>query len=223
MSGEGSVFRRGRDGAWVAQLSSGPRGRRSYRVRTARTKVAARQSLEAMKAEERAGLNLSKLSLGDYLRRWLGESARPTITANTARGYADALAHLDPIADIPLDHLTAEDIERCCSSMQTRRTNAKAQQPASPKTIRNVMIVLRRALGQAELRGHIRRNPAKLVPLRRVARSDIQALTPERAREILAAVSGDRYEAAYALALSVCGSPRSLASLARTSTWNVPP
>jgi integrase len=59
--------------------------------------------------------------------------------------------------------------------------------------------MLRRAVGQAELRGHIRRNPAKLVPLRRVARSTIDALTPDRARSILRAVEGDRLEAAYAL------------------------
>ncbi|MEX0625413.1 MAG: tyrosine-type recombinase/integrase, partial [Chloroflexota bacterium] len=35
--------------------------------------------------------------------------------------------------------------------------------------------------------------------LRRVTRSNIEALTPERARGILKAISGDRLEAAYAL------------------------
>ena len=59
--------------------------------------------------------------------------------------------------------------------------------------------MLRRALGQAELRGHIRRNPAKLVVLRRVSRSTIEALTANRAAAILAAIEGDRLEAAYAL------------------------
>ena len=72
-----------------------------------------------------------------------------------------------------------------------------------PKTVRNVQVFLRRALGQAEQRGHVPRNVARLVPLRRVPRHHVEALTPERARAILAAVKGDRYEAAYALAL--CG------------------
>ncbi len=200
MSGEGSVFRRGSDGAWLAQLSSGPRGHRSYQTRSARTKAEARGKLEQMKEDRRAGLDLSRLSLGDYLRHWLDESARPTVSANTLRGYEDILIHLAPIADIPLSRLTAEDIEACCNRMVTHRANARVQQPASAKTVRNAQIMLRRALGQAEMRGHVRRNEAKLVTLRRVPRSNVEALTPERARSILAAVAGDRLEAAYALA-----------------------
>ena len=140
------------------------------------------------------------LNLGDYLRQWLDESARPTVSANTLRGYADMLIHLQPIADIPLARLTAEDIERCCNAMVTHRVGARFHGPASAKTVRNVQVMLRRALGQAELRGHIRRNPAKLVTLRRVARSNVEALTPDRARSILSAIAGDRLEAAYALA-----------------------
>jgi integrase len=52
------------------------------------------------------------------------------------------------------------------------------------------------------LRGHVRRNEAKVVTLRRVPRTSVEALTPERARAILAAVAGDRLEAAYALAFT---------------------
>ena len=42
-----------------------------------------------------------------------------------------------------------------------------------------------------------------MVPLRRVPRHHVEPLTPERARATREAVRGDRYEAAYALAL--CG------------------
>ena len=125
MPGEGSVFRRASDGAWLAQLSSGPRGRRSYQTRCASTKAAACRMLEQMKADRRAGLDLSKLSLGDYLRHWLDESARPTVSANTLRGYEDVLIHLQPIAEISLNTLTAEDIGRTRPAWQgPRRTRA---------------------------------------------------------------------------------------------------
>jgi len=133
MSGEGSVFRRASDGAWLAQLSSGPRGHRSYKTRSARTKAEAGRKLEQMKADRRMGLDLSRLSLGDYLRHWLDESARPTVSTNTLRAYGAVLIHLEPIADIPLNQLTADDIEACCNRMVTHRTNAKTQQPASAK------------------------------------------------------------------------------------------
>ncbi len=200
MSGEGSVFRRASDGAWIAQLSIGTRGHRSYKSRSARTKAEARRKLEEMKADRRAGLDPLTLSLGDFLRKWLDESAKPTVSANTLRGYQDVLIHLGPICDIPLNRLTADDIERCCNGMTTHRVGAKTQGPAAPKTVRNAQVMLRRALGQAEQRGHVRRNVAKLVTLRRVPRSSVEALTPERARAILEAISGDRLEAAYALA-----------------------
>jgi integrase len=50
------------------------------------------------------------------------------------------------------------------------------------------------------MRGHVRRNVALQIPLRRVPRTPRPALTPDTARRILAAVVGDRYEAAFALA-----------------------
>ena len=39
--------------------------------------------------------------LGAYLRRWLDESAAPSLSPSTLRGYRDAMAHLAPIAHIP--------------------------------------------------------------------------------------------------------------------------
>lgn len=193
----GSVYRRP-DGRWVAQLSIGPRGNRSYRRRITRTKSEAIERLDVLRAERRTGLDTTKLSLGSYLRSWLDDSAKPSISANTYRGYDDVIGHLDPIADIPLARLTAEDIERACNGMTSRRGNTIA--PAAPKTIRNAQLMLRRALGQAEQRGHVARNVARQVPLRKVPRARREPLSPEQARAILAAVRGDRYEAAYALA-----------------------
>jgi integrase len=209
-SGEGSLYRRtrrARDGRpytrWVAQISLGGReGRRIVR-RVCETKTEAKAALVEMLTPARPTPPQQLQPLGAYLRRWLAETAAPSVSANTLRGYEDALAHLEPIADVPLAELTPEDIERALAGMTTRRLHARKQEPASPKTVRNVQIFLRRALGHAEQRGHIERNVARLVPLRRVPRHHVEALTPERARAILEAVAGDRYAAAYALAL--CG------------------
>jgi integrase len=204
-AGEGSVYRRGKTGPWMAQLSAGGRGQRRYERRTAReaghpdSRRGALAALEDLKAERRDGLQPSRQSLGDYLRSWLDETARPAISANTYRGYEDVLAHLAPIADIPLRDLTAEDLERAFNHMVVRR--GKRDEPASAKTVRNAQIMVRKALRSAEMRGHVRRNVALQVPLRRVPRIPRLALTPDAARRILAAVTGDRYEAAFALAL----------------------
>lgn len=199
MPGEGSVFRRKSDGLWIAQLSVGPRDHRRNIVRSAHTRAEAEERRRELVEERRIGMNPSRLSLGAYLRRWLDETAKPTISANTYRGYEDAIAHLEPIWDVPLHQLTAEQIETTCNRMAVRRGDVA--RPASPKTVRNVQIMLRRALGQAERRGHLTRSPAHLVPLRRVPKSETEVLTPARARAILAAAAGDRYEAAIALAM----------------------
>lgn len=196
MSGQGSVFKLP-NGHWRAQLSLGSRTDRRFVTRTRRTRGEALAALADLRTAHELRRDPSRLSLGAYLRRWLDESARPTLSPNTYRGYEDAIAHLAPIADVALERLTAEDIEAACNRMVNLRGTAGA--PAAPKTVRNVQVMLRRALGQAEARGHVRRNVAKLVPLRRVPRVSHEPLTPAMARAILAAVAGDRYEAAYAL------------------------
>ena len=206
MAGEGSVFKISRkrpDGTtrvvYKAQVSIGPRSDRRFVSRTRATRKQALAALNDLRDDLEARRDLSKLSLGAYLRRWLDESARPSISTNTYRGWDDVIGHLTSIADIPIADLTPEDIEGACNAMMTQRRGA-ASVPVAPKTVRNAQIMLRRALGQAEARGHVRRNVAKLVPLRRVPHVRREPLIPETARAILAAMAGDRYEAAYALA-----------------------
>lgn len=210
MPGEGSIFKFTRldpDGKpqtrWRAQLSTGPRGKRRYATRTCRTRSEAREALEELRLESGRPASPSPLALGTYLRSWLDETARPSVSANTLRGYEDAVAHLAPLADVPLADLTPEAIEYTLNRLTTNRRrkagDTSPPKPASPKTVRNVQLMLRAALGLAERRGHIAKNPAKLVPLQRVPRTSMDVLTPERARAILAAIAGDRYEAGYAL------------------------
>lgn len=197
MPGDGSIFKMA-NGRWRAQVSIGPRSSRSYRTRTVATRSAARAALDELRDELRRGQSPSKQSLGDYLRWWLDETARPSISANTYRGYDDVIAHMQPISAVPLRELTADHIESVLNRMTVRR--GKVAIPASPKTIRNAQAMLRRALGMAFERGLVLRNVALQVPLRRIPDRETEALTPEVARRILDAVAGDRYEAAYALA-----------------------
>lgn len=209
MAGEGAIYRRTRTGPdgrpytrWMAQVSIGPRGQRRQITRVARTRTEAKALLAELLDDLRAGTSPSRLPLGSYLRSWLDETVRPSVRPNTIRGYEDAIAHLAPIAHIPLAELTAENVERTINRMEARRYRQKKDaEPASPKTQRNALVVLRAALAQAERRGHVRRNVAKDVPVPRVERHEPEAMTVEDAKAILEAVSGDRYEAAYILGL----------------------
>ncbi len=202
MSGDGSLYKRtgtrpnGRTYTrWVAQTSSGPRGSRRIVRKVCRTRVEARVALDGLLA----GRNVSKRSLGDYLREWLRDTA--SVSPNTRRGYEDVIAHFAPIAEVRLGDLTAEDVERCLRGMTARRKGQQVATLSSAKSRRNALAMLRRALSVALRRGHVRENVALLVDMPRVRTVPRAALTPERAQAILEAVRGDRYEAAYALGL----------------------
>jgi integrase len=129
------------------------------------------------------------------------------VAPSTLRGYGDAIEHFAPIHHVTLADLRAEHIEETCNRMRATRYVGKDKPlrdlgPASPKTVRNAQLMLRSALEQAHQRGHIRRNEAKLVRLATVPRKRRHAMTPATAQAVLRAIEGDRYEAAYALALA---------------------
>jgi len=191
MPGQGSFFRRKSDGRWVAAISVGSREDRVVHRRYVHSRDAAKAALVELQAELEQPA--STMTLGAYLRRWLDESAKPSIRPNTYRGY-DVIVrtHVAHIAHVPLNVLSPEHIEAALNAMD-----------GAPKTVRNAQLMLRRALRVAEERGYLRRNPARLVPLRKVPRPNETALTAVAAQAIRAAVAGDRYAAAVDLAL--CG------------------
>lgn len=201
----GSLYKRVRehpDGReyvrWIAQVSYGPRHDRRVVRRVRRTRNEAKAALAEMLGPRR-----STLPLGDYLRSWLDETARPSISPNTYRGYEAVIASAAPLHDIGIGDLTPEDIESWLNRLTAKRKGQRDAKPASPKTRRNALAMLRRALSVAVRRGHLPANPAMLVDMPRVPRVHRRALTPEAAKAVLEAVKDDRYEAAYALAL--CG------------------
>ena len=205
MAGDGSIYKRHRarpDGTpyvrWIAQASVGPRGQRRLVRRVCRTRGEASAALREM-----LGPQQSQQSLGDYLRSWLDETARPSVAPKTLLGYRAVTASLAPLHDIPLRALRPEDIETVLNRLPAQRKGQEKAVPASPKTRRNALAMLRRALSVAVKRGHLLANPALLVEMPRVPRVSREAMTPAKARGVLEAVKADRYAAAYTLAL--CG------------------
>jgi integrase len=192
MSGEGSIFRRASDGAWIAQVSIGPRGNRRYVSRSAKTKAEARAKLDELRVE--GARPTAKTATGAYLERWVNDvrDIRPT----TRDGYRAVVTyHLGPtIGAIPLDELTPLDVERALRHLEQRK---------SKKTVRNAHAVLRRALGQAYRAGMLPRNVADrdFVDAPKVPAYEPDALTEDETRRLIAACEGDRLEGLYVLAV----------------------
>jgi integrase len=104
--------------------------------------------------------------------------------------------HLTPrIGHLTLRELTPLHVEQMLGDLEGRMT---------PKTARNVHVVLRRALGQALRAGLVSRNVAsrEYVDAPKVPQSDPDALTRAQVRRLLEAASGDRLEALFVLAVA---------------------
>jgi len=192
MAGEGSIYRSGR--WWIAQLSKGGRLTRSYERRKRLTRREAVAALEELKADRRGGVARIRQTTGDFLVGWVADvrNLRPS----TRHGYATAIErHLVPtLGEIRLSELTPLDVERGLSRLAPGM---------SPKHLRNVHAVLRRALTGAVRGGLVPRNvaAADYVDTPRVPDREPDSLTGEEVRALLAAAAGEWLEAPIRLAL----------------------
>ena len=193
MSGEGSIFQLP-DGRWVAQLSIGGRSQRRYRKRIRATRREAAAALEQLRAGHANGQQPSRLTVGDYLEQWVRDARN--IRPSTRNGYAAVVTfHLLPtIGHVRLVALTPLHVESMLATVGQR---------LSPKSLRNVHAVLRRALGQAQRAGIVERNVAgrEFVDAPRVPVEEPRALSADEVHRFLAAAAGDRLESLFVLAI----------------------
>lgn len=138
-----------------------------------------------------------RVTVGQFLARWLEDTARPAVRASTFDSYASYVSkHLIPdLGKVKLAALTPAQVQAMLSK--------KRAAGLSPRIQQNIRAILRRALGQAMTWGMVGRNVATLIHPPRMVRHEIQPLTPEHACQFLAAVSGDRLEARYTVAVSL--------------------
>jgi integrase len=199
MPGEGSIYQRTTklaDGRirvrWHAQWSVGGRTDRRLVTRTRRTRPEAAAALRELQAA--VTIPSTRISVGDYLERWVRDARniRPT----TRHGYEAVITyHLRPtIGHVQLRELSPVHVENAL---------AKMAPTMSPKSLRNVHGVLRRALGQALRAGLVARNVAsrEYVDAPRVPVAEPRALSAEEVRRFLGTCRGDRIEALFVTAV----------------------
>ena len=194
---EGSVYRRA-DGRWVAVLhvgySGGKRQRKSFYGAT-RQEVASRLAGAVRDRQLGKSPVPEREKLGDFLNRWLEDTARRSIRVSTYEIYEVSLRkHIIPeIGDIRLARLTADDLDALYSRLLDK---------LAPKTVRMIHAVLHRALSHAQRRGAVAVNVASIADVPSAPRREFRALSPEEAARLLKAARYDRFYALYALALN---------------------
>ena len=149
------------------------------------------------RATARLPVAYERQTVGQFLTRWLEDSAKPCIRPSTYRSYEQMVrVHLIPgLGRHPLSKLTPQHVQEYL--------NAKLASGLAAHTVRYQHAILRRVLGQAERWKLVPHNVAKLVTPPRVERPDIPILTLEQARQLLQAAKGERLEALFTVALTL--------------------
>ena len=205
-NGEGTIRQR-TDGRWEAQLSL-PGGKRKSVY--GKTKKEAREKLNAARKQLDAGVDLGapSQSVEAFLETWLLDS-QARVRPKTLRTYQDLLRlHVIPeLGKFRLDRVAPPQIAKLLRDKQAAGL--------SPKTVNHIRATLRAALNQAVRWRLIAHNPAAAVSSLRVPHQDVQVLSPEEARAVLATAAQpfspakgwqprhDRHEALWIVALSL--------------------
>ena len=144
----------------------------------------------------------SKLTLAEYLERWLKEYVWPNLAPRTAEGYELIVRrHLVPaLGRLTLTGLRSEHIQRYQSEkLSSGRADGKGG--LSPRTVRHHHVTLHTALGHAVKMGLLSRNVADGVSPPRFQRHRWQPLSEYGVSSVLEAARETQYYCLFYLAL----------------------
>ncbi|WP_067509447.1 site-specific integrase [Actinoplanes sp. TFC3] len=137
-----------------------------------------------------------RLSVGDFLDRWLLVNLPGSVGPSTLNNYDDTVRlHLRP--GLGRKKLTKLTVRECDQLWQAKRAA-----DYSSNSIRIMRTVLSKALGQAEREGLVPRNVAALSAPPRVSAKEGRTLTLDQAQMLLTALRGERREALVTIMLA---------------------
>lgn len=176
---EGSLFRRSRDGRWVASVTM-PDGRR--RSRSGASKAEGLAALkDLLRQRDHAIEDPRRLRVGPFLRTWLEtlELAPATIRQHEMI----VRRHLSPaLGTRLLSQLTPADVDAYLASKRL-----------DPQTKRHHRSTLRLALNHALREGYVARNVAALSKAPRVDRKERTVLSADQVRRIIEEARDERH------------------------------
>ncbi|MEW5701577.1 MAG: site-specific integrase [Candidatus Zixiibacteriota bacterium] len=182
---KGSVIKR--SGSWYAVYRDGSR-QKWEKVGTSK------RTAEKVLAERLDQLNsggyqeLTQIRFREFAEKWLKDYAEVNTKPSTYHSYVGVIQlHLNPyLGDRWLHKITAGHIQEIVSTKIS-------DHGLSPKSVGNVLVVLKRMFQHAVLWGYLRRNPAALVQKPRVERQEMDILNPEEVRIFLQHVRAKHY------------------------------
>ena len=195
-NGEGSIYKRN-DGRWVGQYlvhtAKGPK----YCYLYGKTRREVDEKLTRAKADRNGGLvfDSGKLTLAEYMERWLKDSARNRLRPKTYKDYEGLIrVHIVPaLGHIKLKNLTSLQVQQFYAT--------KLESGLSKRTVEYIHTVLHSALKQAVRWELVPRNVTDSVDPPRPEEEERPTLDLKQARLFLETARGDRFEALYVLVI----------------------
>ena len=196
----GQIIKRG-DNTWLVRIFTGrdAHGKRRYLNKTIRgNKKDANTYLSNTLTAMSTGTFVEpvKLSVSEYLNKWLEMAAKPRLRERTFNDYSEKLdRYVRPvIGSQKLADVRSLDVQSVYSAMAGRNL--------SPRTIRYTHAILGSAFKQAVKWNMLQRNPCDGVELPRMERKEMQAFSPEEVTRFLSATAEDDHSALFALAVA---------------------
>lgn len=195
--GDGAIYQRG-DGRWVASLDLGyANGKRQRKVVYGKTRREAADKLKDLTYAQRQGrlVMSDQRTLGDFLDMWLEDVVKPSVRARTHESYEGVVRlRIKPdLGHVRLGKLTTAQVQRL---LATRAEHLSA------RGVEYTWQVLVRALHVAVDWNLLAINVAAKAKPPRPAKSEVQPMSVEDMRAVLAACTDHRLEAAFVLALT---------------------
>ena len=205
---EGSLYRRQSDGVWVGAVSL-PDGRR--RAVYGRTQREARDKLRQLQRQVDEGLPIQPgraMTVTQYLEHWLTVMLPARVEAghmrpSTLHSYDQvARRHIMPtLGKIPIAKLGPPKVREWLHGLGQQPSVRK--RPLSPRTVAYSHSVLRSALSDAMRDELVSRNVATLVKAPRGRGHQVEPLSPDEAKAVMAAATGDRLRALWVVLMAI--------------------
>ena len=195
---EGTIRKR-KDGRWEARVTTGYiSGAQKRHALYGSTREEVSHKMRAFQDQQQRGLPQldERETVEAFLDTWLKDVASATVRPSTFQRYEQIVRdHLKPdLGHIRLAKLTPEEVQRLVKK--------KHQSGLTARSVQQIHAVLRSALNTALQWGKVHRNVAVLVRLPSVPKTQIEPLDITQSKALLAASSGDRLEALYAVAVT---------------------
>jgi len=193
-NGEGSVYFRESDKKWVGSITHNGKRKVFY----GKTKKEVRDKKNNALHDQQQGTlpTTSKQTVAQFLDHWLENTQKASVRPRTYERYEEVIRlHINPaIGRYQLQKLTAQHIETFYTE--------KLKKGLSPRTVNTFHNILHKALDKAKKLRLVAENVTELVDRPRVEETEINPLSLEQIKVLLAVAQGHPMEALLTLALA---------------------